>query len=162
ARASGPAVVLLPNWNAKWNGQLNLCRWLVSLGITVLRLSLPYHAMRVAAGHERAEQLIGTNVGLTLQHTRQAITDTRRCLRWLEQQGNTRLGIVGTSIGSAVGSITIAHDPAVRAGAYLHVSTYCADAARTGMTTMHVWEGMRTKVTEDGLRRYWTPVSPVP
>jgi hypothetical protein len=61
-----------------------------------------------------------------------------------------------------VGSITIAHDPAVRAGAFLHVSTYFADAVRTGMATMHVWEGLRSKVTEDELRRYWTPVSPVP
>ena len=27
---------------------------------------------------------------------------------------------------------------------------------------MHVWEAMRTKVSEDELRRYWTPISPVP
>jgi len=38
ARATGPAVVLLPNWNAKWHGQVNLCRWLTKLGISVLRL----------------------------------------------------------------------------------------------------------------------------
>lgn len=162
ARATGPAVVLLPNWNAKWNGQVNLCRWLNKLGITVLRLSLPYHDRRVAPGHERADQLVGSNIGLTLQATRQAITDTRRCLRWLEARGYTHLGLVGTSIGSAVGSITMAHDPAVRAGAFLHVSTYFSDAVRTGMTTMHVWEGLRSRVTEDEIRRYWTPISPVP
>ena len=162
ARATGPAVVLLPNWNAKWNGQVNLCRWLNKLGISVLRLSLPYHDRRVAPGHERADQLVGSNVGLTLQATRQGITDTRRCLRWLEQQGYNRLGLVGTSIGSAVGSITMAHDRSVRAGGFLHVSTYFSDAVRTGMTTMHVWESLRTKVTEDELRRYWTPISPVP
>ena len=132
------------------------------MGITVLRLSLPYHDRRVAPGHERADQLVGTNIGLTLQATRQAITDTRRCLRWLEQQGYTRLGIVGTSIGSAVGSITMAHDQSVRAGAFLHVSTYFSDAVRTGMTTMHVWEGLRAKVGEDELRRFWSPISPVP
>ncbi|HWX38196.1 MAG TPA: hypothetical protein VNY09_03080, partial [Candidatus Sulfotelmatobacter sp.] len=28
ARTNGPAVVLLPNWNAKWHGQVNLCLWL--------------------------------------------------------------------------------------------------------------------------------------
>ncbi len=162
ARASGPAVVLLPNWNAKWNGQVNLCRWLAKLGISALRLSLPYHDRRVAPGHERADQLVGSNVGLTIQATRQAIMDTRRCLRWLEQQGYDRLGIVGTSIGSAIGSITMAHDRSVRAGAFLHVSTYFADVVRTGMTTMHVWEGLRNKVTADELRHYWTPISPVP
>ena len=162
ARASGPAVVVLPNWNAKWDGQLELCRWLNVLGITVLRLSLPYHDRRIVPGHERADQLVGANVGLTLQATRQAVADTRRCLRWLEQQGYTRLGIVGTSIGSAIGSIAMAHDRSVRAGAFLHVSTYFSDVVRTGMTTMHVWEGLRTMVTEDELRRFWTPISPVP
>src|SRR5216683_1010426 len=104
----------------------------------------------------------GASGGRVLTSTSQAITDTRRCLRWLEQQGYTRLGLVGTSIGSAVGSITMAHDRAVRAGAFLHVSTYFADVVRTGMTTMHVWEGLRSKVTEDELRRYWSPISPVP
>jgi Prolyl oligopeptidase family len=162
ARTSGPAVVLLPNWNAKWNGQVNLCQWLTKLGISVLRLSLPYHDHRVAPGHERADQLVGSNVGLTIQATRQAITDTRLCLRWLEQQGYSRLGIVGTSIGSAVGSICMAHDSSVRAGGFLHVSTYFSDAVRTGMTTMHVWEGLRSHVTDDELRRYWSPISPVP
>ena len=162
AAASGPAVVLLPNWNAKWNGQVNLCRWLTKLGISVLRLSLPYHDRRTAPGHERADQLVGSNVGLTLQAMRQAVTDTRRCVRWLEGQGYTRLGLVGTSIGSAIGSITMAHDPAVRAGAFMHVSTYFSDVVRTGMNTSHVWEGLRAKVTENELRRYWTPISPVP
>jgi hypothetical protein len=154
--------VLLPNWNAKWHGQVNLCRWLTKLGISVLRLSLPYHDYRVAPGHERADQLVGSNVGLTIQATRQAVTDTRRCLRWLEKQGYGRLGLVGTSIGSAIGSITMAHDQTVRGGAFLHVSTYFADVVRTGMTTAHVWEGLRTKVTEDELRYYWSPISPVP
>ena len=162
ARTSGPAVVLMPNWNAKWHGQVNLCRWLNKLGISVLRLSLPYHDYRVAPGHERADQLVGSNVGLTIQATRQAITDTRRCLRWLEQQGYRRLGLVGTSIGSAIGSITMAHDRAVRAGGFMHVSTYFADVVRTGMTTAHVWEGLRSHVTADELRHYWTPISPVP
>lgn len=162
ARGNGPAVVLLPNWNAKWHGQVNLCRWLNKLGISVLRLSLPYHDYRVAPGHERADQLVGSNVGLTIQATRQAITDTRRCLLWLGQQGYGKLGLVGTSIGSAIGSITMAHDQTARAGAFLHVSTYFADVVRTGMNTSHVWEGLHTKVTEDELRRYWTPISPVP
>ncbi len=93
ARTTGPAVVLLPNWNAKWHGQVNLCRWLNKLGIT---RSAPFACrITIAAslpGHERADQLVGSNVGLTLQATRQAITDTRRCLRWLEQQGYSRSG----------------------------------------------------------------------
>jgi len=162
ARNSGPAVVLLPNWNAKWDGQLDLCHWLNRLGITVLRLSLPYHDRRAVPGHERADYLVGPNIGLTLQANRQAVTDARRCLRWLDERGYTRLGILGTSIGSSIGFITLAHEPALRAGAFLHVSTYFGDVVRTGMTTMHVWESLRTKVSADELRRFWAPVSPFP
>jgi hypothetical protein len=162
AKKSGPAVVLLPNWNAKWDGQVDLCRWLHRWGISVLRLSLPYHDRRQIPGHERADYLVGPNIGLTLQANRQAVTDTRRCLRWLESQGYTRLGLLGTSIGSSIGYITLAHEPALRAGAFLHVSTYFADVVATGMATMHVWESLRAKVTRDELRRYWSPISPFP
>lgn len=159
---SGPAVVLLPNWNAKWHGQQNLCLWLNKLGITVLRMSMPYHDQRRAAGHERADQLVGANIGLTLQANRQAVLDTRRCLYWLAQRGYRRLGLVGTSIGSSIGCITLAHEPLARSGGFLHVSTYFGDVVREGMTTAHVWESLRSKVTGDELRHFWSPISPVP
>ena len=162
ARKSGPAVVLLPNWNAKWHGQLILCKWLNALGISVLRMSMPYHDRRAIPGHERADHMVGPNVGLTLHATRQAVMDTRRCLLWLQAQGYYKLGLVGTSIGSAVGSITMCHDSLVRAAAFLHVSTYFGEVVRTGMTTAHVWEGMRAKLTAEELRFYWSPASPMP
>jgi hypothetical protein len=158
----GAAVLLLPNWNAKWHGQRGLCEWLQRIGITVLRMSLPYHDRRMAKGHERADQLVGSNIGLTLQANRQAVQDARRCLRWLEQQGFGSLGILGTSIGSSVGYITLVHDEALRAGGFFHVSTYFADVVSQGMTTNHVWEGLRQHVTVDELRDYWAPVSPMP
>jgi hypothetical protein len=159
---SRPAVLILPNWNAKWHGQRGLGQWLQRIGISALRMSLPYHDRRMAQGHERADQLVGPNVGLTLQANRQAVQDARRCLRWLEQQGFSRLGILGTSIGSSVGYITLVHDPAVRAGGFFHVSTYFADVVSQGMTTAHVWESLRHHVTVDELREYWAPVSPMP
>ena len=157
-----PAVVLLPNWNAKWHGQRGLCEWLQRIGVSVLRLSLPYHDRRMAKGHERADQLVGPNIGLTLQANRQAVQDTRRCLRWLESVGFNRLGILGTSIGSSVGYITLVHDDALRAGGFFHVSTHFADMVSRGMTTTHVWEGLRGHVTVDELREFWAPVSPMP
>ena len=159
---SGPAVVVLPQWNAKWDVQVKICLWLNRLGITALRLSMPYHDRRAVAGHERADHLVGPNIGLTLQANQQAVHDVRRCLIWLTQQGYGKLGLVGTSIGSAVGFITMAHEPMVRAGVFLHVSTYFADVVRTGMNTAHVWESLRTKVSVDELRRFWSPISPFP
>ena len=158
----GPAVLLLPNWNAKWHGQNGLCHWIQRLGITVLKMSMPYHDRRMAKGHERADQICGPNIGLTLQANRQAVQDARRCLHWLEQQGYTKLGILGTSIGSSVGYITLVHDERVRAGGFFHVSTYYADVISQGMTTNHVWESLRNHVTLDELREYWSPISPMP
>jgi len=158
----GPAVLLLPNWNAKWHGQIGLCHWIQRLGITVLKMSMPYHDRRMAKGHERADQICGPNIGLTLQANRQAVQDARRCLDWLEQRGHTKLGILGTSIGSSVGYITLVHDERVRAGGFFHVSTYYADVISQGMTTNHVWQGLRDHVSVDELREYWAPISPMP
>jgi dipeptidyl aminopeptidase/acylaminoacyl peptidase len=132
------------------------------MGLTALKMSLPYHDRRTASGHERADQMVGPNIGLTLQANRQAVQDARSCLTWLEQQGYDRLGILGTSIGSSVGYITLVHDPRVRAGGFFHVSTYFADVVSQGITTNHVWEGMRQDVTVDELREYWAPISPMP
>jgi len=116
----------------------------------------------MAKGHERADQICGPNIGLTLQANRQAVQDARRCLHWLEQQGYTKLGILGTSIGSSVGYITLVHDERISAGGFFHVSTYYADVISQGMTTNHVWEGLRHHVTVDELREYWSPISPMP
>ncbi len=92
ASTNGPAVVLLPNWNAKWDGQLSLCRWLNKLGITVLRMSLPYHDRRAIPGHERADHLVGSNIGLTLQANRQAVTDTTKVSLLAAERGYSKLG----------------------------------------------------------------------
>jgi hypothetical protein len=162
ARKQGPAVLVLPNWNAKWHGQVALCHWLQRMGISTMKMSLPYHDRRMAKGHERADQLVGPNIGLTLAANRQAVKDARACLSWLEQQGYTRLGILGTSIGSSVGYITLVHDKRVRAGGFFHVSTYFADVVSKGMTTNHVWEALRHEVTVEELREFWAPVSPMP
>jgi dienelactone hydrolase len=161
-RRASPAVLVLPNWNAKWHGQRGLCEWLQRIGITALKMSMPYHDRRMAKGHERADQVCGPNIGLTLQANRQAVLDARRCLRWLEQKGHTRLGILGTSLGSSVGYITLMHDQAVKAGGFFHFSTYYADVISQGITTNHVWEGLRNHVTVDELRDYWAPISPIP
>jgi hypothetical protein len=132
------------------------------MGISALKMSLPYHDRRMAKGHERADQLVGSNIGLTLQANRQAVQDAKRCLRWLEREGYSRVGILGTSIGSSIGYITLMHDTGVHAGGFFHVSTYFADVVSQGMTTNHVWEGLRDHVTVDELRHYWAPISPMP
>ncbi len=162
ARQTGPAVVVLAQWNARWEEQQDICRWLKRLGITAVKMSLPYHDRRAIPGHPRGDHLVGPNIGLTLQANRQAVLDVRRTLRWLELQGYDRLGILGTSIGSSIGFVTMCHEPALRAGAFLHVATYYGDVVANGLTTLNVWESLQTKVSKEDIRRYWSPISPFP
>jgi len=159
---AGPAVLVMAQWNAKPHEHVAICRWLNTLGISALRLTMPYHDSRATPGHERAYNLVSPNIGLTLQANRQAVCDARASLRWLESQGHSRVGLLGTSIGSSVGFITLAHDPAVRAGVFLHVSTYFGTVVSTGITTSHVWEPLQSQMTREELTRYWSPISPFP
>jgi len=160
--AASPAVLVMAQWNAKPHEHVAICRWLNTLGFSALRLTMPYHDSRATPGHDRAYNLVSPNIGLTLQANRQAVCDARACLRWLEQQGHERLGLLGTSIGSSVGFITLAHDRAVRAGVFLHVSTFFGTVVSTGITTSHVWEPLEAHVTREQLRCYWSPISPFP
>jgi len=162
AQGKGRAVVVLAQWNARWDEQQGVCKWLNKMGITAVKVSLPYHDRRAIPGHRRADHLVAPNIGLTLQANRQAVVDVRATLRWLEQQGYDRLGVLGTSIGSCIGFITMCHDPAVRAGAFLHASMYFGDVVANGLTTVNVWEQMARHVTPEDLQRYWSPISPLP
>jgi len=163
AKREGPAVVVLSQWNARWEEQQRICRWLKQLGITAVKLSLPYHDRRAIVDHPRADHLVGPNVGLTMQAVRQAVVDVRRTLRWLEQQGYQRLGVLGMSIGSAIGFIAMCHEPALRAGAFVHVSTYFGEVVASGLTTTHVWETMaEAGIKLEELRQFWSPISPFP
>lgn len=159
-RRTGPAVVVLAQWNARWGEQQDICRWLNRLGITAIKMSLPYHDRRAIPGHPRADYLVGPNIGLTLQANRQAVVDARRALLWLAREGYDRLGILGTSVGSAISFVTMCHEPLLRAGAFLHVATYYGDVVANGLTTMNVWDSLRQKVSPEELRRLWSPISP--
>ena len=66
------AVVLLPHWNCDGVGYTSLCRALNFLGIAVLRLSMPYHDIRMPAEIRRADYAVSANIGRTLAACRRA------------------------------------------------------------------------------------------
>ena len=108
ARKAGPAVLILPNWNAKWHGQVALCHWLQRIGITAVKMSLPYHDRRMAEGHERADQLVGPNIGTDPSGESSGGTGRAGLPRLARAAGLRSLGnLLGTSIGSSVGYITL-------------------------------------------------------
>jgi dienelactone hydrolase len=156
------AVVVLPQWNAQPDSHIEACRIFNGLGMTALRLTLPYHEERRPPHLERAEHLVSSNIGRTIQSMRQAVLDTRAAVRWLRQQGFERIGILGTSIGSCTAFLAFAHEPEINVGIFNHVSGYFADVVWKGISTAHVRAGIEGQLTLAELRKYWTPISPVP
>jgi dienelactone hydrolase len=155
------AVVLLPHWNAPADGHLALCRGLQRLGIASLRISLPYHDFRMPAELQRADYAVSSNIGRTMDATRQAVIDVRCCFDWLEMQGFNRFGIVGTSLGSCYACLVSAHDSRVAVNVFNHCSTYFADVVWTGLSTKHIRQGLEGNVDIDRLRNLWRAISPV-
>ena len=155
------AVVVLPHWNAKAGTYFDLCGFFNKVGLSALRLTLPYHEERMPPELERADYLVAPNVGQTLQSLRQSVVDTRSAVRWLKLQGYEKVGVVGTSIGSCVGFFAFVHDLEIDAGVFNHVSGYVADVVWQGLSTYHVRAGIGDNVSLDDLREYWMPISPM-
>ena len=156
------AVVVLPQWNAQPESHVEACRIFNMIGMAALRLTLPYHLQRKPPELERADHLVSTNIGRTIESMRQAVLDTRAAVRWLHLQGYEQIGILGTSVGSCISFLAFAHEPLLRAGAFNHVSGYVADVVWHGLSTSHVRAGFADHVTLEELRNYWAPISPLP
>jgi dienelactone hydrolase len=155
------ALVLLPHWNSDAIAYTGLCPVLNMLGIAVLRLSMPYHDIRMPAEIRRADYAVSANIGRTLDACRQGVIDVRCCLDWLELQGYNRLGIVGTSLGSCYAFLAAAHDPRICVAAFNHASTYFADVVWHGQSTRHIREGLEPQIDLERLRGLWSAISPM-
>jgi hypothetical protein len=133
------------------------------LGISALRLTLPYHEARRPPELERADYLVSSNVGRTIQSVRQAVLDARAAAHWLrEHEGYNRIGIMGTSIGSCTAFLAFAHEEQIDVGVFNHVSGYFADVVWRGLSTQHVRASFGDELTLEELRQYWLPISPLP
>jgi hypothetical protein len=154
------AVIVLPHWNASLGQHGGLCRGLQKLGLSNLRLSLPYHDVRMPPELHRADYAVSANVTRTIDATRQAVVDIRSCVDWLEQQGYERIGIVGTSLGSCYAFLASAHEPRLKVNVYNHCSSYFADVVWTGLSTQHIREGIEDAIDLGKLREVWNAISP--
>jgi len=155
------AVLVLPHWNARAHQPGALCRGLSRLGISALRVSLPYHDFRMPGELQRADYAVSANVARTIDATRQAVIDSRSCLDWLEMQGYEKLGIVGTSLGSCYAFLTCAQDKRLRSNVFNHFSLYFADVVWTGLSTRHIREGIDGHISLDQLRDAWKAITPL-
>ncbi len=156
----GRAILVLPHWNCDSEGHIGLARLLARFGLSSLRMSLPYHDVRMPAELTRADYIVSSNIVRTVQVCRQAVLDARRAIAWLASQGYERIGILGTSLGSCLSLLTAAHEPLIRAQALNHVSPFFADVVWRGLSTRHVRQGLDGHVDLARLRRLWRPIAP--
>jgi hypothetical protein len=156
------AVIVLPHWNANGIAYNALGPMLNRFGISMLRLSIPYHDIRRPTETVRSDYAVSSNVCRTIDASRQAIADVRSCIDWLQAQGKESVGILGTSLGSCYAFLASAHDPRVKINVFNHASTYFADVVWTGQSTRHVREGLENHgLTQERLRQAWLCISPM-
>lgn len=160
ADSGGRVVLVLPQWNGDAQSHMALCRMLNYFGLSALRLSLPYHDLRMPDGLIRADYMLSPNLGRTLQAVRQAVVDSRAALDWLQSEGYKKFAVLGTSLGSCVALIALAHDPRLGVSVQNHVSPYFADVVWKGISTRYVRMGLNGNITLEDLRRIWMPISP--
>lgn len=155
------AIIVVPQWNSDAISHNALCTLFNKMGIAGLRVSMPYHDIRMPAELTRADFAVSANMGRTIDAARQGVIDIRCCIDWLEQQGYTDIGIMGTSLGSCYAFITAAHDSRVKVNVFNHASTYYGDVIWTGQSTRHIREGVQQVMGQDELRRALKCISPM-
>jgi hypothetical protein len=156
------AMIVMPQWNADAFSHNALCEMFNRFGISCLRLSKPYHDVRRPAELERSDYAVSANVGRTIAACRQAVVDIRSCVDWLEAQGYSQIGVLGTSLGSAYAFIAAAMDSRLRVCAFNHASTQFGDVVWTGQSTRHVKAAFEhAGLTQDEVRAMFAGVSPM-
>lgn len=156
------AIIVMPQWNADAFSHNALCEIFNRFGISALRLSKPYHDIRRPAELERSDYAVSANIGRTLASCRQAVVDIRSCLDWLETQGYSQFGVLGTSLGSCYAFIAAAHDARLKVCAFNHASTWFGDVVWTGQSTRHIRAGFeQAGLTQDQVRECFLGISPM-
>ena len=156
------AMIVMPQWNADAFSHNALCEMFNRFGVSCLRLSKPYHDVRRPAELERSDYAVSANVGRTIAAVRQAVVDIRSCMDWLEGEGYTEIGVLGTSLGSAYAFIAAAMDERLRVCAFNHVSTQFGDVVWTGQSTRHVKAAFEhAGLSQDEVRSMFAGVSPM-
>jgi len=156
------AILILPQWNADGFSHNALATIFNKMGISALRLSMPYHDIRRPAEIERSDYATSSNVGRTLSACRQAVVDIRCCLDWLESQGYEQFGVLGTSLGSCYAFLASAHDARIRVNAFNHASTSFGDVVWDGQSTRHIRQALNDEgFSQERIRALWSAISPI-
>jgi len=156
------ALIVLPQWNSDAISHNVFGAMANRFGVSALRLSMPYHDIRRPAELERSDYATSANIGRTISSCRQAVADIRSCIDWLQTQGYTQFGVLGTSLGSCYAFIAAAHDPRLKVCAFNHASTWFGDVVWEGQSTRHVRAGFeQAGLTQQQVRGLFAGISPM-
>lgn len=159
--ARDKAIVLLPHWNASVASYDRFAKILKWAGITAVRMSLPYHDKRRPSSMKVAQYMVSSNIGRTIRSSRQAVLDTRSVISWLDQRGYKKIGVVGSSIGSSIALIAAAHDPRVKAAAFLLLASDFGEVIWTGRATKHIRKVLEGELDLAQVNKLWSVISPI-
>ena len=151
------AVVVFHHWNAEKRSK-QVASFLVSQGITVAEIAMPYHFERSRRGASHADYMLSPNLGLTIQSMRQAVFDGLDLVRWLSLQGYKEISVLGMSLGSWVAGLVSAHEETVSKAALFLAGGSLADMVWSGRATRHIRSSLDPCIALDELRQAWLPL----
>lgn len=115
-----PGVIVLDITGGNQNLSRTIATTLAQHQIAGLFVQMAYYGPRRPPGSRL--RLLSTDIAHTLEAVRQTVLDLRRATAWLEARAEIdprRLGILGTSLGSLIGTLTAEMEPKLRRVAIL-------------------------------------------
>lgn len=112
-----PAVIVLDIMDGQQVVSRGEAMWLAMNDVAALAVVLPYYGPRRPT--EGKHRLLSPDVDLSVANVRQAVLDCRRATAWLASRPDVdpaKLSLVGTSLGSLIGGVTVAAEPRLRSG----------------------------------------------
>jgi cephalosporin-C deacetylase-like acetyl esterase len=107
-----PCVIVLDITGGNQELSRTIARHLAQKGVGALFVQMAYYGPRRPPGSKL--RLLSADVAHTLEAVRQTVLDLRRATAWMEARpeiDKTRLGIMGTSLGSFVAALTAEMEP---------------------------------------------------
>ncbi|MGH7496163.1 MAG: alpha/beta hydrolase family protein [bacterium] len=101
-----PAIIMLHGlMNVSMIAYRPFINAVLASGAAAYALELPYHHRRTPRGSISGDLFHTTNLRMTLHAVQQAVSDTRRLIKFLRRAGAAQIGILGFSLGAWIGGL---------------------------------------------------------
>jgi pimeloyl-ACP methyl ester carboxylesterase len=155
-----PAVVILRHWSAADDSYQALAKIINFLGFTTVLATLPFHGRRNRPGAAFSDDFLSANLGRSIASVRQAVSDVRRAMDWLQTKRHDKFILIGASLGTCVASMSALVDVRVSAAALLLTAGDFAEVVWTGDATRHIRLALQESLSLAELQSAWRIMSP--